>query len=347
MDVSEFDYHLPPELIAQEPAEPRDAARLMLIDRATNNISHSRFFQLPQYLRPGDGLIINNTKVIPARLKGQWADTGGKVEVLLLRKLESPSEVTRWEVLLRPARRGKPGMQMVFGSEGLLAQVVDSTSTPGGRILDFLVPTQSFRQVLDRLGEIPLPPYIKKEIQSRDRYQTVYARYDGSAAAPTAGLHFTPELLKRITDAGVQVIRILLHVGVDTFQPVRTDKVEEHSMHSEYYRVSEEEASAINQIRQRQGRIIAVGTTCVRTLETVADPSGRIMPGEGWTDLFIYPGYRFRAIDGLITNFHLPRSTLLMLVSAFAGRDLMRRAYQVAIQQRYRFFSFGDAILIL
>lgn len=348
MDVSEFDYELPTELIAQEPIQPRDAARLMVINRATGSITHSRFSQLPRYLHPGDALIINNTKVIPARLKGRWADTGGKVEVLLLRKLKAPcNEATRWEVLIRPARRARPGMGIVLGSSELRAEVVDFTSTAGGRIVDFFMSDQDFRKVLDQIGEMPLPPYIKKEINSKDRYQTVYARYEGSAAAPTAGLHFTPELLQQISDAGIQIISVLLHVGIGTFLPVRTEQVEQHSMHSEYYWVGEQEAMAINQVRQNQGRVIAVGTTCVRTLETVTDTSGRVIPGEGWTDLFIYPGYRFRAVDGLITNFHLPRSTLLMLVSAFAGRDLIRKAYEIAIQERYRFFSFGDAMLIL
>lgn len=339
MKVEDFDYDLPPELIAQVPVEPRDHSRLLVLHRDGGAMEHVHFYDLPRYLRAGDVLVINETRVIPARLFGQ-KETGGRVEILLLRPLSDRT----WEALVRPGRRLKPGARVIFSDE-LAARVV-KTLPDGNRLLEFDC-RGDFAELLDRLGRVPLPPYITAELADPERYQTVYGRERGSAAAPTAGLHFTPELLAEIERMGVDIARLTLHVGLGTFRPVKVERVEDHVMHEEYYAVSAAAAERINAARARGGRVIAVGTTSVRTLETVADESGAVHAGEGWTGIFIYPGYRYRAVDAMITNFHLPKSTLLMLVSAFAGRDLIMTAYREAVAERYRFFSFGDAMLIL
>lgn len=341
MRVEEFDYYLPPELIAQQPVEPRDASRLLVLHRRDGSLEHRYFYELPLYLNPGDILVLNDTRVMPARLWGRKAGTGGRIEVLLLNRLDGD----RWETLVRPGRRVPVGAELVFGQGELTAKVLATTPT-GGRVLEFTY-EGNWEEILVRLGQVPLPPYIKSKLPDPERYQTVYARHPGSAAAPTAGLHFTPRLLKALQDKRVEIAYILLHVGLGTFRPVKEEIIEKHRMHAEYYAISPETARAINTARSRGGRVVAVGTTVVRALETVATPEGQICPGEGFTDIFIYPGYRFKAVDCLITNFHLPRSTLLMLVSAFAGRERILEAYRIAVQERYRFFSFGDAMLIL
>ncbi|HHW42914.1 MAG TPA: tRNA preQ1(34) S-adenosylmethionine ribosyltransferase-isomerase QueA [Desulfotomaculum sp.] len=341
MKLSDFDYDLPEELIAQEPAPRRDESRLMVLHRREDRIEHRLFRDIVDYLSPKDVLVVNETRVIPARLVGQKADGGGEVEVLLLRQLDRE----RWETLVRPGRRLKPGTRLVFG-DGLAGGVVEETTPEGGRVIAF-TSTVPFREVLHRLGKMPLPPYIKQYSGDPRRYQTVYARQEGSAAAPTAGLHFTSELLENIQSRGVALVKVLLHVGLGTFRPVRVEDITEHHMHAEYYEITPEAARDINGARARGGRVVAVGTTTTRCLETVAGNDGRIAPGSGWTDIFIYPGYRFKAIDALVTNFHLPRSTLIMMVSAFAGRERILRAYRTAVEMRYRFFSFGDAMLIL
>ena len=342
MRVDEFDYFLPPELIAQEPASERDESRLLVLDRRDGTIVHKRFKQITEYLEPGDVLVVNDTRVIPARLKGV-RKTGGKVEVLLLRNLGSDN----WECLVRPGHKTRTGDSLFFGegSSDLVGTVVSRTPF-GGRVIHWTYEGR-WEDVLSRLGEVPLPPYIKRPLHDPSRYQTVYARVPGSAAAPTAGLHFTPELLDRIRAMGCRVEHITLDVGLGTFRPVREETVEAHKMHEEYFRVAPEQAEAMNRAREAGHRLYAVGTTVVRTLETCADETGRIRPMSGPTDLFIYPGYRFKAVDSLVTNFHLPKSTLLMLVSAFAGKDLIMKAYREAVEERYRFFSFGDAMLIL
>lgn len=339
--MSDYDFELPPELIAQEPAKRRDEARLLVLFRSTGCLEHRLFRDLVDYLLPGDVLVLNETRVIPARLRAKKAGNGGEVEVFLLRQLEGEC----WEALVRPGRRAKPGTRLVLGG-GLAECVVGERTESGGRRVYFSSPLP-VSELMTRLGEVPLPPYIKKYPQDPERYQTVYARREGSVAAPTAGLHFTPELLERIEKSGVKIARILLHVGLGTFRPVRVEDITRHHMHAEYYEVSPEAAEVINAARAGGGRVVAVGTTSVRCLEAAAGEDGRVKPGAGWTDLFIYPGYRFRAVDALITNFHLPRSTLLMLVSAFAGREKILAAYRVAVEKRYRFFSFGDAMLIL
>jgi S-adenosylmethionine:tRNA ribosyltransferase-isomerase len=339
--LSEFDYHLPEELIAQTPVEPRDASRLLVVPRDGGAFEHRHFRDLPEYLRPGDALVVNETRVMPARLMGEREGTGGAMEVLLLKRLERD----RWETLVKPGKKAQPGQRIVFG-DGLLVGTVISPTEAGGRVIDFSY-TGIFEEILDRLGQMPLPPYIHERLDDQERYQTVYAREWGSAAAPTAGLHFTPELLAKVEAMGVAVHKILLHVGLGTFRPVQVDEVLEHKMHSEFYTVTQETADALNRIRAAGGRIIGVGTTSVRTLETVTGEDGQVRAGHGWTDIFIYPGYRFKAIDGLITNFHLPKSTLVMLVSAFANRERILEAYEVAVRERYRFFSFGDAMLLL
>lgn len=341
MRVEDFDYHLPPELIAQRPVEPRDASRLLVLHRNSGRLEHRRFYELPLYLKPGDVLVLNDTRVIPARLWGKKAKTGGQVEVFLLKPLGGDC----WEALVRPGRRVPPGTELIFGGGKLRAKVLKRTPQ-GGRLVEFEYEGK-WEEVIERLGEVPLPPYIKEKLPDPERYQTVYASKPGSVAAPTAGLHFTPRLLKELEEKGIKIVYILLHVGLGTFRPVREEVVEKHKMHAEYFRVDEGAARTINEARRQGGRVIAVGTTVVRTLETVATPEGDIKPGEGLTELFIYPGYRFKAVEGLITNFHLPRSTLLMLVCAFAGREKILEAYQVAIKERYRFYSFGDAMLIL
>lgn len=340
MKVSDFDYYLPEELIAQKPIYPRDASRLLVLDRKTGQVEHCSFTEIVAYLQTGDVLVLNDTRVIPARLFGRRHDTGGKIEVFLLKRLST----REWEVLVKPGKRARLGSTIVFGEGELTALVKDRTDA-GGRLLEFEY-RGVFEEHLDKLGMMPLPPYIKEKLEDRERYQTVYSRMEGSSAAPTAGLHFTPELLATIQTKGIHLAYLLLHVGLGTFRPVAADNVEEHIMHSEYYEVTPKAAETINQARKQGGRIIAVGTTSVRTLETVADEKGIISAGSGWTDIFIYPGYRFKCVDALLTNFHLPKSTLLMLVSAFAGVEQVREAYCQAVENKYRFFSFGDAMFI-
>jgi len=338
--VSDFDYDLPQELIAQDPIEPRDASRLLIMDKETGALSHSNFFRLTKMLKAGDVLVLNDTKVLPARLFAR-RKTGASIEVLLLKQVG----LNTWEALVRPGKKALPGERLYFAIEGFEAKVIDH-SHDGTRIIEFVY-EGDFYDILDKLGRMPLPPYIKKPLQDQARYQPVYAREKGSAAAPTAGLHFTPDLLATLDRQGVIIVKVLLHVGLGTFRPVKVDTVEEHVMHQEFYRINQETAAAINRARAAGGRIIAVGTTSVRTLETVSAEDGTVLPGEGWTQKFIYPGYRYRAIDGMITNFHLPKSTLLMLVCAFAGRENTLAAYEEAIRERYRLFSFGDAMMII
>jgi len=340
--LSDFDYHLPEELIAQEPAEQRDKSRLMVLYRNREKLEHRTFKDLLEYLNPGDALVLNDTKVIPARLLGTKEGGAAPVEVLLL----SPAGHCRWEALVRPGRRVPVGARLEFGGGLLNCRVVDKTRF-GGRVLDFGCGGILFDEILEQVGVVPLPPYIKKLLADKNRYQTVYARQAGSVAAPTAGLHFTPELLAEIVKKKVTVVPVLLHVGLGTFRPVRVDNIREHHMHAEYYRIAGETAEALARCRCAGGRVIAVGTTTSRCLESAADADGKIRAGEGCTDLFIYPGYRFKAVDVLLTNFHLPRSTLLMMVSAFAGREKILNAYREAVDKRYRFFSFGDAMLII
>ena len=340
MKTSDFYYELPEELIAQDPLPDRSSSRLMILDKENGEISHSIFRNIKDYLRPGDCLVINDTKVIPARLMGAREGSGGKVELLLLKRRENDL----WETLVRPGKKCRSGSRVIFGEGELKAEITD-VLPDGNRLVRFEY-QGIFEEVLDRLGQMPLPPYIKHQLKDRDRYQTVYARYEGSAAAPTAGLHFTGGLLDEISRMGVHIARITLHVGLGTFRPVKVENVTDHHMHSEYYHVSREAAGLINHARQAGGRIISVGTTSTRTLESVALEDGTVVPGSGETQIFIYPGYRFKAIDCLITNFHLPESTLLMLVSALAGREHVLAAYEEAVRERYRFFSFGDAMFI-
>lgn len=340
MQVSDFDYQLPPELIAQDPIEPRDASRLLIMDRTSGAIRHSVFRELGQELRAGDMLVLNDTKVLPARLYAM-KESGARIELLLLKQ----TGLDVWQCLVKPGSKARPGVKLRFALDALRAEIID-TAEEGSRLVRFEY-EGDFYQLLEQLGTMPLPPYIKKPLQNQGRYQPVYARERGSAAAPTAGLHFTEELLESLKRQGVLLEKVLLHVGLGTFRPVKTETVEEHVMHSEFYRVSAQTAENINSARARGGRIIAVGTTAVRTLETVADDDGTLHPAEGWTKKFIYPGYQFKLVEGMITNFHLPKSSLLMLVAAFAGRDNVLRAYQTAIDQGYRFFSFGDACLFI
>lgn len=339
MKTSDFSYDLPPELIAQTPIEPRDSARLFVVP-GEGNFLHRQFSDLPEYLKSGDALVVNVTRVLPARLLGVRPG-GGASEVLLLKRID----LNRWETLVRPGRKLRPGATVTFG-DGRLTATVGETTEAGGRIVTFSWTGESFESVLNDLGEMPLPPYIHEKLADRERYQTVYAREEGSAAAPTAGLHFTPALLDRIRAMGVDVIPVLLHVGLGTFRPVQVDDVEEHRMHSEYFQVPPDSARRIAACKERGGRVFAVGTTSVRTLES-AYRDGAVQSLSGWTDIFIKPGYTFQAVDGIITNFHLPESTLVMLVSAFAGRERILSAYETAVQLRYRFFSFGDAMLLL
>lgn len=342
MRVDLFDFHLPEELIAQTPLENRSDSRLMVLNKETGELQHDIFKHIGQYLKSGDCLVLNDTRVLPARLFGTKSDTGAKIEVLLLKQQEGDC----WETLVKPAKRIKEGSRIDFG-EGLLSAVCTGTSEHGGRILEFHY-DGIFYEVLDQLGEMPLPPYIKEQLDDRDRYQTVFARERGSAAAPTAGLHFTEKLLEEIKQLGVHIAFITLHVGLGTFRPVSVDDIDEHEMHSEFYQITEETAELLNQVRKDGGRIITVGTTSTRTLETVASANnGQFKASSGWTSIFIYPGYEFKAIDGMITNFHLPKSTLIMLISALAGREHVLHAYETAVQERYRFFSFGDAMLII
>ena len=338
MKLSDFMYDLPEARIAQTPVEPRDHSRLMVLHRNTHAIEHRHFFDIVEYLNPGDVLVINETKVIPARLYGE-RPTGGAVEVLLLKQL-GPK---RWETLVRPGKKLKPGAEVIFGDGRLTCRVLESTDV-GGRIVEFAC-EGSFEAALDALGEMPLPPYIHEKLKDRNRYQTVYAKQDGSAAAPTAGLHFTPELLQRIREKGIDIVPVLLHVGLGTFRPVKVENVEEHEMHSEYFEVTEDAARRVNAAHARGNRVIAVGTTSVRTLESAAE-DGRLVARSGDTSIFIKPGYTFQLVDALITNFHLPGSTLIMLVSALYDREHILAAYEQAVKDEYRFFSFGDAMLI-
>ena len=346
MRTADFDYNLPEELIAQTPVEPRDHSRLMVVHRGDGTREHKHFYDIIDYLNPGDALVINETKVIPARLLGvkEGSDSQGHsvpVEVLLLRRMNA----TDWEALVKPGRRLKPGAVCVFGDGLLKCEILSSVPEIGGRIVRFMY-DGVFEEILDKLGEMPLPPYIHEKLADRTRYQTVYAKNEGSAAAPTAGLHFTPELLEKVQAKGITVVPVTLHVGLGTFRPVTVEDVDTHVMHSEYYHVSQEAADKLNAIRAAGGRVICVGTTSVRTLETVATEDGVIHPGAGDTAIFIYPGKRIKAVDALITNFHLPQSTLLMLVSAFMGRETALDVYREAVEERYRFFSFGDAMFI-
>lgn len=337
---SDFYFDLPQELIAQDPLEDRSASRLLCLDKNTGEVQHEIFRNIVDYLNPGDCLVLNNTKVIPARLLGEREGTGAHVEVLLLKRREGDV----WETLVRPGKKCRPGTRLVFGG-GLLKAEVLETVEEGNRLIHFEY-DGIFEEVLDALGEMPLPPYITHKLQDKTRYQTVYAKYEGSAAAPTAGLHFTNDLLKQIQDMGVNIAYVTLHVGLGTFRPVKEENVLEHHMHSEYYQISEEAALLINTTKKKGGRIICVGTTSCRTVESAADEQGKVIPGCDNTEIFIYPGYRFKVLDCLITNFHLPESTLVMLVSALAGREKVLAAYETAVAERYRFFSFGDAMFI-
>ena len=337
----DFYFELPQELIAQDPLEDRSSSRLLVLERHTGAMSHHVFREVTDFLCPGDCLVLNNTKVIPARLLGEREGTGAHVEVLLLKRRLGDI----WETLVKPVKKCRPGARLSFGN-GLLKAEILETVEEGNRLIRFEY-QGIFEEVLDALGEMPLPPYITHKLQDKNRYQTVYARYEGSAAAPTAGLHFTRKLLDEIEAKGVSVVYVTLHVGLGTFRPVKEENVLEHHMHSEFFQVPEETASVINDVRARGGRVICVGTTSCRTIESAADETGMVQPGSGDTEIFIYPGYRFKVLDGLITNFHLPESTLVMLVSALAGRERVLNAYHEAIRERYRFFSFGDAMLIL
>jgi len=341
MKRSDFYYDLPEHLIAQEPSEIRSESRLMILDKQYKKIEHGKFKDMINYLEPGDCLVLNNTRVLPARLMGKRHITGGKVEMLLLKRIQEQ----QWEVMVKPGKKAKVGDIIDFG-EGLLQAEIISVVAGGNRVVRFSY-TGIFETLLDKLGQMPLPPYITKELDDQERYQTVYSKHTGSAAAPTAGLHFTEELLSQIKAKGVQIAYLTLHVGLGTFRPVKADSIEDHQMHSEYYEVSENTADIINRTKLANKRIIAVGTTSSRTLESIADEKGFIESGSGWTDIFIYPGYSFRCVDGLITNFHLPESTLIMLVSALAGKDFIMEAYHKAVEQEYRFFSFGDAMIII
>ena len=340
MNVKDYDYDLPEELIAQDPLEDRSSSRLMVLDRQTGDVEHRHFTDILEYLHPGDCLVINNTKVIPARLFGVKEDTQAKIEVLLLKRKENDI----WETLVKPGKKAKPGTKLVFGDGLLTAEVVDVVEE-GNRLIQFHY-DGIFEEILDQLGQMPLPPYITERLADKDRYQTVYAQTNGSAAAPTAGLHFTNALLEQIKDMGVDIAEVTLHVGLGTFRPVKVENVLDHHMHSEFYMVSQEAADKINRAKESGHRVIAVGTTSTRTLEAAADENGRLHETSGWTEIFIYPGYQFKVIDALITNFHLPQSTLVMLVSALAGREHVLHAYEAAVKERYRFFSFGDAMLI-
>ena len=340
MKTSDFYYDLPKELIAQTPIPDRSASRLLVYERGSKRSYDRVFSQIGDYLRPGDILVRNVTRVLPARIYGVREETGGHMEFLLLKRLDD----RRWEALVRPGRRAKAGLRFKISDE--LYAVIRESTDAGGRIVE-LEYDGIFEEILDRVGEMPLPPYITERLEDRERYQTVYAKTNGSAAAPTAGLHFTEALLQSLTEQGVQIADVLLHVGLGTFRPISEADVDNHKMHSEYYRVTEAAAAAINRARRAGGRIICVGTTSCRTLESVTDDAGTVLPGSGWTDIFIKPGYRFKAVDGLITNFHLPESTLIMLVSALCSREEILGLYSHAVAQRYRFFSFGDAMLIL
>lgn len=340
MKVSDFYFELPEELIAQYPLEKRDSSRLMVLDKKTGEIEHRKFHDILEYLNEGDTLVLNNTRVLPARLIGEKEETGGKIEFLLLKRIEGD----KWECLAKPGRKAKVGTVFTFG-EGKLKAIVREIGEEGNRIIEFKY-DGIFEQVLDELGQMPLPPYIHEKLEDKERYQTVYSKEKGSAAAPTAGLHFTEELLKEIKNKGVNIAYLTLHVGLGTFRPVKVDDVNNHVMHSEYYHLDKENAELINKTKESGKRVIAVGTTSSRTLETIGDENGRVREQSGWTDIFIYPGYKFKIVDNLITNFHLPESTLIMLVSALAGQDNIMNAYNTAVKEKYRFFSFGDSMFI-
>ena len=340
MKTSDFYYDLPEELIAQDPLEDRSGSRLLILDKETGKTEHHIFKEIIDYLNPGDCLVINDTKVIPARLIGEKVGTGAKIEVLLLKRKEKDV----WETLVKPGKKMKVGAQVSFGGGLLTGEVIDVVEE-GNRLIKFHY-EGIFEEVLDQLGEMPLPPYITHQLKDRNRYNTVYAKNEGSAAAPTAGLHFTPELLDAIQKKGVDIARVTLHVGLGTFRPVKVEDVTEHHMHSEFYQVDEEAAEKINRAKDGAGRVICVGTTSCRTIESAADETGHLKPCSGWTEIFIYPGYKFKMLDCLITNFHLPESTLIMLVSALAGKEHVMAAYEEAVKEKYRFFSFGDAMFI-
>lgn len=341
MKLSDFYYDLPERLIAQDPLKKRSDSRLMVLNRETGEISHRHFSDIVDYLNPGDCLVINDTKVIPARLIGVKEETGASIEVLLLKRHDDRV----WETLVKPGKKARAGAKISFGDGKLVGEVIDIVDE-GNRLIKFTY-DGIFEEVLDELGQMPLPPYITHRLEDKDRYQTVYATHSGSAAAPTAGLHFTEELLQKVSDMGVKIARVTLHVGLGTFRPVKVDNILEHHMHSEFYVIDEIAANIINETKKNGGKVVSVGTTSTRTLETVADDNGYITPKSGWTDIFIYPGYKFKVVDRLITNFHLPESTLLMLVSALYDREKILQAYEVAVKEEYRFFSFGDAMMIL
>lgn len=341
MKTSDFYFDLPEELIAQDPLEDRSSSRLLVLDKVSGNTEHRKFRDILEYLKPGDCLVINNTKVIPARLIGAKEGTDAKVEVLLLKRKEKDV----WETLVRPGKKMKVGARVSFG-EGLLKGEVVDIVEEGNRLIRFEY-EGIFEEILDQLGQMPLPPYITHQLQDKDRYNTVYAEHAGSAAAPTAGLHFTPELLTQVEEKGVEIARVTLHVGLGTFRPVKVEDVTNHHMHSEFYQIDKEAADKINHAKESGGRIICVGTTSCRTIESAADENGHLEPCSGWTEIFIYPGYQFKILDGLITNFHLPESTLIMLVSALAGKEHVLAAYEEAVKERYRFFSFGDAMIVI
>lgn len=341
MKKQDFYYELPEELIAQDPLEDRSSSRLLVLDRQSGAVSHHVFTEVADYLKAGDCLVINDTKVIPARLIGSKVGTNAKIEILLLKRKENHI----WETLVKPGKKAKPGTKISFGDGTLVGEILEVVEE-GNRLVKFSY-EGVFEEILDQLGQMPLPPYITHQLQERERYNTVYAAHEGSAAAPTAGLHFTPELLREIEEKGVDIAKVTLHVGLGTFRPVKVEEITDHHMHSEFYQINEEAAKKINRAKEGNGRIICVGTTSCRTIESAADESGHIEAGSGWTEIFIYPGYRFKALDGLITNFHLPESTLIMLVSALAGREHVMKAYEEAVEERYRFFSFGDAMLVI
>lgn len=340
MKTSDFYFDLPEELIAQDPLKDRSSSRLLVLDKKTGDMEHHIFKEIIDYLNPGDCLVVNDTKVIPARLFGNKIGTDAKIEVLLLKRKEN----NIWETLVKPGKKAKPGTKISFG-EGLLTGEILEVVEEGNRLIQFSF-EGIFEEILDKLGQMPLPPYITHQLEDKNRYQTVYAKHDGSAAAPTAGLHFTQELLKQIKDKGVKIAHVTLHVGLGTFRPVKVEDVTSHHMHSEFYVVEEEQAKLVNDAKMKGGKVIAVGTTSCRTLESATDETGILKAGSGWTEIFIYPGYQFKMIDSLITNFHLPESTLLMLVSALAGKENIMKTYDEAVRERYRFFSFGDAMLI-
>ena len=341
MKLSDFNYDLPKELIAQDPLEKRSDSRLMVLHRNTGEMEHRTFDRVGEYLEPGDILVMNDTRVIPARLLGKKEDTGAAVEILLLKRLDD----ARWEAIVRPGKKLRPGARVSFG-EGRLTAEIEEVRDEGNRVIRFTY-DGIFEEILDELGQMPLPPYITHQLKDRERYQTVYAKHEGSAAAPTAGLHFTKELLQELEQKGIETAFVTLHVGLGTFRPVKTENILEHHMHTEFCCINEETAEKINRVKARGGRVIAVGTTSVRTLESMTDEEGVLHAGKRDTDIFIYPGYTFRIVDSLITNFHLPESTLLMLVSAFYDREKILEAYRIAVEEKYRFFSFGDAMLIL